>query len=48
MEKLGGSQPPQFLATHPSSASREADLTNYSARVLPLYQAAKGNPSAGK
>jgi len=44
----GGSEPPQFLSTHPSSASREADLQNYSARVLPLYQAAKGNPSAGK
>jgi len=49
MNKLaGGSEPPQFLSTHPSSASREADLQNYSARVLPLYQAAKGNPSAGK
>jgi predicted Zn-dependent protease len=48
MEKLGGSQPPQFLSTHPSSASREGDLQNYSARVLPLYQAAKGSPSAGK
>src|SRR3954451_3170194 len=48
MEKLGGSQPPQFLSTHPSNESRVSDLQNYSARVLPLYQAAKGNASAGK
>jgi predicted Zn-dependent protease len=49
MNKLaGGNEPPQFLSTHPSSESRIADLQNYSARVLPLYQAAKGNPSAGK
>jgi predicted Zn-dependent protease len=48
MEKLGGSQPPQWLSTHPSNESRVADLQNYSARVLPLYQAAKGNASAGK
>jgi predicted Zn-dependent protease len=48
MEKLGGSQPPQFLSTHPSSETRVADLQNYSERVMPLYQAAKGNPSAGK
>jgi predicted Zn-dependent protease len=48
MEKLGGSQPPKFLSTHPSNESRISDLQNYSARVLPLYQAAKGNASAGK
>ena len=48
MQKLGGSQPPQWLSTHPSNETRVADLQNYSARVLPLYQASKGNPSAGK
>jgi predicted Zn-dependent protease len=49
MEKLGGSQPPQFLSTHPSHETRIADLQNYSAKVMPLYQAAKGGTaSAGK
>jgi predicted Zn-dependent protease len=50
MEKLGGSQPPQFLSTHPSNATRIADLQAYSAKVMPLYQAAKagGTASAGK
>jgi predicted Zn-dependent protease len=49
MEKLAGSQPPQFLSTHPSNESRVADLQNYSAKVLPLYQAAKGGAaSAGR
>ena len=42
MAKLGGSQPPQFLSTHPSHESRIADLREYSQRVMPLYQAAKG------
>jgi predicted Zn-dependent protease len=48
MQKLGGGQPPQFLSTHPSHESRIADLREYSARVLPLYQAAKGSAAAGK
>ena len=49
MAKLGGSQPPQFLSTHPSHESRIADLKEYSERVMPLYQAAKsGNAAAGK
>ncbi|HEY5897763.1 MAG TPA: M48 family metallopeptidase [Burkholderiales bacterium] len=49
MEKLAGGQPPQFLSTHPSHETRIADLQNYSAKVMPLYQAAKGGTaSAGK
>jgi predicted Zn-dependent protease len=45
----GGSQPPKFLSTHPSNESRIADLKEYSAKVMPLYQAAKGgSASAGK
>jgi predicted Zn-dependent protease len=49
MEKLGGSQPPQFLSTHPSHENRISDLQAYSAKVMPLYQAAKGGTaSAGK
>lgn len=49
MEKLGGSQPPQWLSTHPSNETRLADLQQYSEKVMPLYQAAKGSTaSAGK
>ena len=49
MEKLASSQPPKWLSTHPPHADRVADLQNYSAKVMPLYQAAaKGGASAGK
>jgi predicted Zn-dependent protease len=41
MNKLGGSQPPQWLSTHPSHASRISDLKGYSERVMPLYEAAR-------
>jgi predicted Zn-dependent protease len=44
-----GGQPPKWLSTHPSHEDRIADLRAYSAKVLPLYQAAKGGgASAGK
>jgi predicted Zn-dependent protease len=46
MEKLGGSQPPKWLSTHPPHESRVADLREYSERVMPLYQAAKGGSAA--
>ena len=45
MEKLGGSQPPKFLSTHPPSADRIADLQKQIAKVMPLYQAAQQNPA---
>ncbi|HYL88551.1 MAG TPA: M48 family metallopeptidase [Burkholderiales bacterium] len=48
MNKLGGSQPPQFLSTHPSNASRIADVTQDADKVMALYTAAKGSPAAGK
>ncbi|QEI06985.1 M48 family metallopeptidase [Pigmentiphaga aceris] len=38
MDKIGGSGQPEFLSTHPSAASRIADLQQASARVLPLYK----------
>ena len=41
MGQGGGGAPPQFLSTHPSPQNRAADLTNYAARVMPLYNAAK-------
>jgi predicted Zn-dependent protease len=50
MQKLGGSQPPQILSTHPSNESRINDLRTYSEKVMPLYQSAKagGSSTAGK
>jgi predicted Zn-dependent protease len=41
MNKLGGSQPPQWLSTHPSHASRINDLKGYAEKVMPLYEAAR-------
>jgi Zn-dependent protease with chaperone function len=41
MNRTGGEQGPNFLSTHPSHASRISDLRDYSARVLPLYEAAR-------
>jgi len=44
-QKMGslsaGSAPPEFLSTHPSAASRTADLTRLAQQVMPLYEAAK-------
>jgi len=41
MGQVGGGAPPQFLSTHPAPANRAADLTNYAARVMPLYESAR-------
>lgn len=41
MGQVAGAEPPKFLSTHPSSQDRLKDLTNYSQRVMPLYQQAK-------
>ncbi len=41
MGKVGGSAPPTFLSTHPSSTQRSADLAVYAQRVMPLYLQAK-------
>ena len=44
-----GGQPPKWLSTHPSHEDRINDLKVYAAKVMPLYQAAKGGgASAGK
>jgi len=40
MGKVNSGEPPQFLSTHPSHATRISDLRVYSAKVLPLYEAA--------
>jgi predicted Zn-dependent protease len=44
MQRVGGGGVPQFMSTHPSHETRIADLQNYSARVMPLYQAARTRP----
>ncbi|MEO8716860.1 MAG: M48 family metallopeptidase [Burkholderiales bacterium] len=41
MSQLGGSKPAEILSTHPSPATRIADLKVYSARVMPLYEQAR-------
>jgi predicted Zn-dependent protease len=50
MQKVGGSQPPKLLSTHPPTADRIKDLRAVVEKVEPLYAAAKssGNASAGK
>lgn len=42
MGQVGGSEPLTFLSTHPSREDRLRDLADYSQRVMPLYQQAKG------
>ncbi|HJV85626.1 MAG TPA: M48 family metallopeptidase [Noviherbaspirillum sp.] len=41
MEQVGSPETIKFLSTHPPREERLADLTNYSARVMPLYEQAK-------
>ena len=41
MGKVGGGQPPEWLSTHPNHATRISDLRVYSAKVMPLYEAAR-------
>lgn len=41
MASQGGGGTPELLSTHPSPENRMKDLADYSARVMPLYQAAR-------
>lgn len=41
MGKAAGNAPPQWLSTHPSSETRIRDLQDYSARVMPLFEAGR-------
>jgi len=41
MASAGGSSPPEFLSTHPSPASRIADIKQKAERVVPLYEQAR-------
>ncbi|MBN1418405.1 MAG: M48 family metallopeptidase, partial [Planctomycetes bacterium] len=38
MEELGGSQPPEFLSTHPSHAHRVENIESLLPSVIPLYE----------
>lgn len=42
MSQNSGGQPPQWLSTHPSHETRIKDLEKYAARVMPLYEKARG------
>jgi predicted Zn-dependent protease len=44
MGKVGGSQPPQFLSTHPSPANREKTLQDLVPQMLPYYQSKEPRP----
>jgi predicted Zn-dependent protease len=39
MGQVSGAEPIKFLSTHPSTSDRLVDLTDYSQRVMPLYEA---------
>lgn len=41
MGQAGGGGTPEFLSTHPAPENRAKDLTEYAARVMPLYQKSK-------
>lgn len=40
MAKVSNGTQPQWLSTHPSNETRQRDLTEYAARVMPLYEQA--------
>ena len=41
MAQGGGGAPPEFLSTHPSTATRIQDLQVYADKVMPLYEATR-------
>jgi predicted Zn-dependent protease len=46
MGAQGGSKPPAFLSTHPSSSSRQQVLQQQAQTLLPVYQQARANHHA--
>jgi predicted Zn-dependent protease len=47
MGQAGGGGPPAWLSTHPSNEARLRDLQRDVAKVMPLYEAARGKGAAG-
>ncbi len=43
MISVGGSNPPQFLSTHPDPRSRIDELSNRAGALMPVYQQARAN-----
>lgn len=43
MGAQGGSKPPAFLSTHPSSSKREQTLQQQAQQLMPVYQKARAN-----
>jgi predicted Zn-dependent protease len=43
MAEAGGSQPPEFLSTHPSHSSRIYELRQRIPKAMPLYEKAKAS-----
>jgi len=48
MAKASNGGPPQWLSTHPSNETRQQDLQDYAARVMPLYEQATQRTSPVK
>ena len=46
MQKVGGSQPPKLLSTHPPTADRIQELQQVTERLVPLYQQAKAGSAS--
>ena len=44
MAKVGGSQPPQFLSTHPAPANRQQTLRALVPQMMPYYQSKEPRP----
>jgi predicted Zn-dependent protease len=44
----GGSQPPEFLSSHPTDASRVQTIQSLLPSVMPLYAAARGANQPGR
>lgn len=46
MQRRGGSEPPEFLSTHPSSAERAEHLRRQAERLMAVYHQAKASGGA--
>jgi predicted Zn-dependent protease len=44
MGKVGGSAPPQFMSTHPSSENRQQRLASLESQMMPYYEEARPHP----